>query len=105
LSIYSGMTVQQFIDTLEHEVAEEDRDNAILEFYTKENGEEIDLDIKSMSGFSISPGIMIELEKVKKSLIAPANFKHSFVNNQSKTWNELSSEVKTKLNELIEREE
>lgn len=82
MSIYRGMTVQLFIDTLEHEVAAEDRNNTILEFYIKEDGEEIDLDIKRMSGFSISPDIMVELEKVKKPLIAPANFKQSFIKKQ-----------------------
>lgn len=81
-NILRGITVQELIDTLTHEVAEEDRGNAILEFFIIENGKEIDLDIKSMSGFSISPDIVIELEQVEKPLITPAILKHNFIKKQ-----------------------
>lgn len=83
MSLYTDITIQQFIDMLINEVAEEDRDIAKIEFFIKQNGEEKDLDIKSVSGFSISPDIVIELEEVKKSLIAPANFKQSFIKMQN----------------------
>ena len=78
---YTDMTIQQFIDMLENEVAKEDRDNAKIEFFIKQNDKEIDLDIKRVSGFSISSDIVVELEEVEKPIMKPANFKQSFVNN------------------------
>lgn len=76
---YTDMTIQQFIDMLENEVAKEDRDSAKIEFFIKQNGKKIDLDIKRVSGFSISPDIVVELEEVEKPIMKPANFKMSFI--------------------------
>jgi len=81
---YTDMTIQQFIDMLMNEVSEEDRDNAKIEFFIKQDGEEKDLGIKRVSGFSISPDIIVELEEVKLPLMKAAIFKQSFIRNQSK---------------------
>lgn len=81
MNLYTGMTIQQFIDMLINEVAEEDRNHAKIEFFIKQNGKEMDLNIKRVSGFSISPDIVVELEEVIKPIMKPANFKQSFVDN------------------------
>lgn len=76
---YTDMTIQQFIDMLMNEVVEEDRNVAKIEFFIKQNGKEVDLGIKRVSGFSISPDIVVQLEIVENPLIKPATFKQSFL--------------------------
>ena len=59
---YADMSIQQFIDMLENEVAEENRDVAKIEFFINQEGQEIELSIKRVVGFSVSSDIVFELE-------------------------------------------
>jgi hypothetical protein len=68
------MTVQKLIDILLGEVKEADRNAANIEFYL-EGDHDQRYDIKEMSGFSLSPDIVITLMKVDTPMMAPATFK------------------------------
>ena len=66
------MNVKELIEVLTKEVAEEDREIANIEFYFGDK----ELDIKNMTGFSLSPDIIIELEEIESPIIRPATFKN-----------------------------
>jgi hypothetical protein len=67
------MNVQTLIDILLKEVKKPDRKNAEIEFYI--GGQSLDID--TMSGFSLSPNIVINFKKIKSHSLelAPAVFK------------------------------
>ena len=65
------MTVKELINILTNEVKKEDRANAEIEIW---HGEQ-EYGIESMSGFSISPDIVIQLRKIKSPIMKKASFK------------------------------
>ena len=72
------MTVQKLIDILQKEVKEEDRKIAEIEIWSDSEDEILGSlwDIKGMSGFGLSPDIVITIKSIKDPpLCKPATFK------------------------------
>ncbi|HRZ18560.1 MAG TPA: hypothetical protein P5136_00695 [Methanofastidiosum sp.] len=65
------MNVETLIKILEKEVKKEDRKNAEIEIWC--DGQEFE--ISEMSGFSLSPDIVIRLKKITSSMLKPMVFK------------------------------
>ena len=72
------MTVQKFIDILQKEVKEVDREIAEIEIWSEAKDEILGMlwDIDSMSGFGLSPDILIRIKQIDDPpLCKPATFK------------------------------
>lgn len=73
------ITVKELIDVLQKEVAEEDREIAEIEFFLEDENDENEYEIAHMSGFNMSPDIVVRLKKIEGGPIEikPMAFKHS----------------------------
>jgi len=70
------MNVKELIEILSKEVKEEDRENAQIEIYSEDSGgNEQEYEIETMSGFSLSPDIVIKIKPIESSIMSPATFK------------------------------
>lgn len=76
------MNVKKLIEILTKEVKEEDMENAAIELWFEDQ----EYEITSMSGFGLSPDIIIHLKEIISPVIKPAIFKkeHLDVINQKK---------------------
>jgi hypothetical protein len=81
------MNAKELIDVLLNNITEEDRDNSNVEFWFEEQ----EFEVENISGFGMSPDLIIRLKKIDSPIMKTATFKKSIV-----------GEVKQRFNEVIE---